>query len=140
VGYGLAKKEQVQFMVARLLNLPELPQPADAADALSRVLTLAGYQTKVAYAAAEALAIAAREHPDVVLLDIGLPDLSGHDLARRLRAEPWGAGMQLIAITGWGQEDDRRKSREAGFNEHLTKPVDPELLIGLIARSKRQVA
>jgi CheY-like chemotaxis protein len=113
---------------------------ADAADALSRVLTLAGFQTKVAYKAVEALAIAAGQHLDVVLLDIGLPDMSGHELARRLRAEPAGTDMQLIAITGWGQEDDRRRSREAGFDEHLTKPVDPELLIGLIARSKRHVA
>jgi CheY-like chemotaxis protein len=113
---------------------------ADAADALSRVLTLAGYQTTVAYTATEAWAIATSQHPDVVLLDIGLPDLSGHELALRLRAEPGGESMQLIAITGWGQEDDRRKSLDAGFNEHLTKPVDPELLIGLIARSKRQVA
>jgi DNA-binding response OmpR family regulator len=110
---------------------------ADAADSLCSVLTLAGFQTQVAYAAAEALEKAANQHPDVVLLDIGLPDLSGHELARRLRAESWGAGLQLIAITGWGQEDDRRKSREAGFDHHLTKPVDPEQLISLIARSKR---
>jgi PAS domain S-box-containing protein len=137
---SVAQPQKVTALGAAGMSVLVVDDNADAADSLSRVLTLAGYQTKVAYAAAEALAIAAREHPDVVLLDIGLPDLSGHELARRLRAEPWGAGMQLIAITGWGQEDDRRKSREAGFDEHLTKPVDPELLIGLIARSKRQVA
>jgi len=74
------------------------------------------------------------------LLDIGLPDMSGHQLAQHLRAEPWGADLQLIAITGWGQEDDRRRSLEAGCDQHLTKPVDPEQLISLIARSNRAVA
>jgi signal transduction histidine kinase/ActR/RegA family two-component response regulator len=137
---AVAQPEKVTALGAAGISVLVVDDNVDAADALCRVLTLAGYQTKVAYKAAEAMAIAASQHPDVVLLDIGLPDLSGHELARRLRAEPWGAGMQLIAITGWGQEDDRRKSREAGFNEHLTKPVDPELLIGLIGRSKRHVA
>jgi len=137
---SVAQPEKVRALGASGVSVLVVDDNRDAADALSRVLTLAGYQTEVAYEAAEALAIAASQHPDVVLLDIGLPDMSGHEVARRLRAEPWGAGMQLIAITGWGQEDDRRKSREAGFDEHLTKPVDPELLIGLIARSKRQVA
>ncbi|MDB6104498.1 MAG: histidine kinase, partial [Gammaproteobacteria bacterium] len=137
---SVAQPEKVRALGASGVSVLVVDDNADAADALSRVLNLAGYQTRVAYEAAEALAIAASRHPDVVLLDIGLPDMSGHEVARRLRAEPWGAGMQLIAITGWGQEDDRRKSREAGFDEHLTKPVDPELLIGLLARSKRDVA
>ena len=113
---------------------------ADAADALSSVLTLIGFKSQVAYTATEALSKAASQHPDIVLLDIGLPDMSGHQLAQRLRAEPWGADLQLIAITGWGQEDDRRRSLAAGFDQHLTKPVDPEQLISLIARSNRSVA
>jgi CheY-like chemotaxis protein len=58
--------------------------------------------------------------------DVGLPNLSGHKVARRLRTEPWGLAVKRIALTGWGSEDDRRKSREAGFDEHLTKPVDPD--------------
>jgi PAS domain S-box-containing protein len=137
---SVAQPEKIRALGAAGVSVLVVDDNADAADALSRVLILAGYQTKVAYEAAMALAIAANLCPDVVLLDIGLPDMSGYELARRLRAEPWGAGMLLIAITGWGQEHDRRKSGEAGFNEHLTKPVDPELLIGLIARSKRDVA
>jgi CheY-like chemotaxis protein len=66
------------------------------------------------------------------LLDIGMPDLSGYEVAQDLRREPWGTGIQLIALTGWGQEEDRRRALEAGFDHHLTKPVDPEHLEGLI--------
>ena len=72
--------------------------------------------------------------PDVALLDLGLPLLSGHEVARQLRSEDWGRAMRLIAVTGWGQEDDRARSREAGFDEHLTKPVDPNALIAAILR------
>lgn len=140
VAQSVAQPEKVTALGASGVSVLVVDDNVDAADSLARVLTLAGYQTTVAYEAAAALAIAARQHPEVVLLDIGLPDMSGHELAHRLRREPWGARMQLIAITGWGQEDDRRRSREAGFDVHLTKPVDPELLIGLLARAKRFVA
>jgi CheY-like chemotaxis protein len=136
----VAQPEKVTALRACGVSVLVVDDNIDAADSLSRVLTLAGYQTTVAYEAAAALSIAAGQRPDVVLLDIGLPSMSGHELARRLRSETWGARMQLIAITGWGQEDDRRKSREAGFDEHLIKPVDPELLIGILARAKRSVA
>jgi len=67
------------------------------------------------------------------MLDIGLPDLSGHELAQSLRREPWGKGMKLIAVTGWGTERDRRMALEAGFDHHLTKPVDPDELDVLVA-------
>jgi len=67
--------------------------------------------------------------PAVVLLDIGLPYLNGYEVARRLRALPWGRTARLIALTGWGQEDDVRRSRESGFDEHFTKPVDPNVLL-----------
>ena len=126
----------MEWALERAAQKLELERGELARRALTEQVALGQQRMQMALA----MAIAASQHPDVVLLDIGLPDLSGHELARRLRAEPWGTGMQLIAITGWGQEDDRRKSREAGFNEHLTKPVGPELLIGLIAPSKRHVA
>jgi CheY-like chemotaxis protein len=71
----------------------------------------------------------------VALLDIGMPRLNGYDLARRLRGQAWGRGMVLIALTGWGQEDDRRRTREAGFDRHLVKPVDPDALQELLARA-----
>jgi CheY-like chemotaxis protein len=69
----------------------------------------------------------------VVLLDIGLPKMNGYDVARRIRQHPWGQGMVLIALTGWGQETDRRRSTEAGFDHHLVKPVDPAELIRLLS-------
>jgi len=137
---SVAQPEKVTALGAAGVLVLIVDDNADAADALSGVLTLAGFETQVAHTAAEALAKAASHHPEIVLLDIGLPDMSGHQLAQDLRAEPWGADLQLIAITGWGQEDDRRRSLEAGCDQHLTKPVDPEQLISLIARSNRAVA
>jgi CheY-like chemotaxis protein len=69
----------------------------------------------------------------VVLLDIGLPRLSGYDVCRRIREEPWGGGVVVIAQTGWGQEQDKARSREAGFNFHMVKPIDPAALERLLA-------
>ena len=73
--------------------------------------------------------------PDVVLLDIGLPKLDGYDVARRIR-ERRGDGVLLVAVTGWGQDEDRRRAREAGFDHHLTKPVDPQAIARLIDDAK----
>ena len=101
----------------------------DAADSLAQFLKLAGYQTRVAYDGRMAVEMAEILEPAVVLLDLGLPHLNGHEVARRLRALPWGRSAVLIALTGWGQEDDVQRSRQAGFDEHLTKPVDPEVLL-----------
>ena len=112
----------------------------DAATSLSYVLALAGYQTAVAHDGNRALELAEKLHPPVVLLDIGLPFMSGHDVARRLRAAPWGQDIRLIAVTGWGHESDRAKSLEAGFDTHLTKPIDPEMLLEHIARAVRGAA
>jgi CheY-like chemotaxis protein len=69
----------------------------------------------------------------VVLLDVGLPQRNGYEAARMIRAEPWGRDVVLIALTGWGQEQDRRRSREAGFDHHLVKPVDPQVLMTLVS-------
>ena len=82
----------------------------------------------------EALRLADLLRPDVVLLDIGMPKLDGYEVARRIRAEPWGKNAVLIALTGWGQDEDRRRSREVGFDSHLVKPLDPEALSTLLAR------
>jgi CheY-like chemotaxis protein len=112
----------------------------DAATSLSYVLTLAGYRTAVAHDGKRALEIAETLKPAIVLLDIGLPGMSGHEVARRLRAAPWGRDLRMIAVTGWGQESDRAKSLEAGFDAHLTKPIDPEMLLEHIARAARNVA
>jgi PAS domain S-box-containing protein len=106
----------------------------DAADTLCLMLKFSGYQTRVAYTAASGLEIAEQVRPEVILLDIGLPEMSGHDFARRVRSERWGAGIRLVAISGWGGEHDRRASQEAGFEEHFTKPADPQMLLRLLGR------
>jgi CheY-like chemotaxis protein len=107
---------------------------ADAANTLALLLQLQGYPVSVEYDAQAALARAAREAPQVCLLDIGLPDIDGYELARRLRALPAGAGAVLIALTGYGQEQDREKSRLAGFDHHLVKPVHIEQLTAILSR------
>ncbi len=105
----------------------------DAADSLAMWLELAGHEVRVAHSGRAALSLAQAFRPDASLLDIGMPDLSGYEVAAELRREPWGSGILLVALTGWGQEDDRRRAREAGFDRHLTKPVDPEALGELLA-------
>lgn len=105
----------------------------DGADSLAQVLEQADYSTRVAYDGVSALALAETFRPQIALLDIGLPSMSGLELARRIRAQSWGASVRLIAVTGWAQENDRRKSVEAGFDEHFTKPVDPDQLLVSIA-------
>lgn len=96
----------------------------DAAVSLAMLLEISGNEIYTAHDGITALATVAEHRPDVVLLDIGLPKLDGHEVCRRIRAEPWGDEVALIALTGWGQEDDRRKSEAAGFDGHLVKPVD----------------
>ncbi|MEO8487543.1 MAG: PAS domain S-box protein [Betaproteobacteria bacterium] len=96
----------------------------DAASSLAMLLEIEGNETFVAHDGAEALAAAERHRPEIVLLDIGLPVLNGYEVARRIREQPWGKHVLLVALTGWGQAEDRRKSREAGFDNHLVKPVD----------------
>jgi CheY-like chemotaxis protein len=100
----------------------------DAADTYSGLLQLSGHHVQTAYGAHQAIALAEAFRPHAMLLDIGLPDLNGCDVARRIREAPWGQRMLLVAITGWGQQDDRQRALEAGFDHHLTKPVASELI------------
>jgi DNA-binding response OmpR family regulator len=109
----------------------------DAAESLCILLGMSGNSVRTAHDGLEAVAVAAEFRPDVVLLDIGLPKLDGHEAARRIREQEGGAGMLLIALTGWGQEEDRRRSREAGFDHHLTKPVEFDSLLRLLAALER---
>ena len=104
----------------------------DSADSLAMLLEITNNQTYLAHDGLEALAAIETHRPDVVLLDIGLPKLDGHEVCRRVREQPWGEDIVIIALTGWGQEDDRRRSQEAGFNGHLVKPVDYEKLLELL--------
>ena len=108
----------------------------DSAESLCVLLDLVGYKTSMAHDGEDALHKAPELKPDVVLLDIGLPKLNGYEVARRIRLEPWGARAILVAITGWGQTEDIDLAREAGFDHHLVKPVEPDTLLSLIAKRK----
>ncbi len=105
----------------------------DSATSLATLLKLTGNETHTAHDGLEAVEAAATFRPDVVLLDIGLPKLNGFEVARRIREQPWSKGMMLVALTGWGQDEDRRKSQEAGFDHHMVKPVDYAALMKLLA-------
>lgn len=105
----------------------------DALEMLRVLLELEGYDVSSAANGLEALRVASADRPDVALIDIGLPGLDGVEVCRRIRAEPWGHAMFLVAQTGWGDEEDRRRCAQAGFDVHLTKPVEPSRLIGLLA-------
>ena len=104
----------------------------DAAVSLAKLLELMGNDTRTAYDGLEALDAAVLFRPDLVMLDIGMPRLNGLDTARKIRGETWGRDVALVALTGWGQTEDRRRSIEAGFDSHLVKPVEPEELIRLL--------
>ena len=98
----------------------------DAADSLKLLLELSGHDTFVAYNGQQALDLGARERPRAFVLDVGMPDMTGYDVARRIRQQAWGRGALLLAVTGWGQDDDKAKAKAAGFDYHFTKPVNPE--------------
>jgi CheY-like chemotaxis protein len=104
----------------------------DAVTSLTVLLRLAAHEVLVARDGAEAVAVATIERPDVILLDIGLPKLDGYQVARRIRDEEWGKDVLIAAVTGWGQEADRARTKDAGFDVHLTKPVDPAALERLL--------
>jgi len=100
----------------------------DAAVSLSMLLQSMGHDTRVVHDGIEALEAAELFRPDVVLLDIGMPRLDGYETARRLASQPWAAAAQIVAVTGWGQETDRQRAKDAGFHRHLVKPVDLDVL------------
>ena len=111
----------------------------DSADSLAILLELEGNQTRTAYDGLEAIQVAGEFRPDVIVLDLGLPKLDGYQAAQRIRGESWGQQMVLVALTGWDDEDDRRRTRDAGFDRHLVKPVDglalQKILLDLPVRS-----
>ena len=104
-----------------------------SAAGLGKLLQPKGHAIRTAHDGLDAVAVAEAFRPDVVLLDIGLPKLDGYEVAYRIRQQPWGQVMVLIALTGWGQESDRQRSQAAGFDHHLVKPVDPAELVCLLA-------
>jgi CheY-like chemotaxis protein len=125
--------ERRQFLRTKETNLQKtesrrrvlvVDDNADSVSSLAMMLDLMGHETAVANDGDEALRVAEAFRPDAIFLDIGLPKMSGHDVARAIRAQPWGKDVVLIAISGWGQPDDMRRSLEAGFNYHLAKPAE----------------
>jgi len=119
---GVAPATTLQDAAYRILVADDL---RDNADTLAQVLRSQGHEVYTAYNGEEALSEAEARRPDVILLDLGMPRLSGFEACRRLRRLPWARDVVMIAVTGWGQDDDRRRSQEAGFDHHLVKPVDP---------------
>ena len=105
----------------------------DGAKTLSMMLKILGNDTRTAYDGQQGVDMAEEYRPDVILLDIGLPKLNGYEACRRIREQPWGKDVVMIAATGWGQDDDRRRSQEAGFDHHLVKPVAPQTLMKILA-------
>ena len=104
-----------------------------SADSMATLLQLTGHEAHTAYDGLEAVAATTAFRPDVILLDIGLPKLNGYEAARKIREQPWGKNIVMVALTGWGQDEDRQKSKEAGFNGHLVKPVELTALMKLLA-------
>jgi two-component system CheB/CheR fusion protein len=120
-----------QVLAARVLVADD---NVDAVKSLKLCLEMWGCQVETANDGRAALDLAARIRPDVALLDLGMPGLTGLDVARGIRRQPWGRETTLVAITGWGQEQDRKRSREAGFDYHLIKPVAPMVLADVLAK------
>jgi CheY-like chemotaxis protein len=149
-GVGQGSEFVVRLPIAAAAPEPPAPEPAagepatpparrilvvddnpDTATSLATLLELTGNETHIAHDGLEAAAATFR--PDIVLLDIGLPKMDGFEAARKIREQPWGKTMVMVALTGWGQEEDRRESRESGFDGHMVKPVDFAALKKLLA-------
>jgi CheY-like chemotaxis protein len=138
--------ERPRELVAALAQTPSLSSADvrilvvddnhDAADSLGELLRMAGHSVTVTYDGASSIAAADQFHPQVVLLDIGMPGMDGYAVAGHFRRRPAGDGTLLIAITGWGQPGDKRRALNAGFDHHLTKPVDPTTLLNLISQPR----
>ena len=107
---------------------------------MGMMLRIMGNELRMVYDGLEAVKAAGEFQPNVVLLDIGLPKLNGYEAARRIREQPLGKRMVLIALTGWGQDEDKRHSKEAGFDHHMVKPVEPAALMNLLAGLQHSLA
>ncbi len=139
----LTTVHEARSTVASVPNGPTLrilvvDDNVDAAEALAALLEISGHATWLAHTGQDALSVAAEQRPDVLLLDIGLPGIDGYEVARRIRADRSVPQPLLVALTGWGAEEDRRKGRDAGFDEHLVKPVDHTRLSTLLRAVPRR--
>ena len=118
---------------SRPLRVLVVDDNRDAADSCAMMLKLSGHQVETTYNGTRALQVGESFRPHVVLLDIGLPDINGYEVARRIRHSAWGAELPLVAVTGWGKEEDRERAYAAGFDHHLTKPVVPEAVESVVS-------
>jgi len=122
------------------LRILVVDDSADSAESMGMILSMGGHEVRTALDSGEAERIALEFRPDVVLLDIGLPGTDGYEVARRLRSEPTLQGIYVVAVTGYGQDEDRKRSEEAGFHAHLVKPVDPATLRVVMAAARNRTA
>jgi CheY-like chemotaxis protein len=127
---GVSANESVPSGVRRILVVDD---NADAADSLGQLLEMLGNEVRTAYDGEAGVAAAGEFRPDLIFLDLGMPKMNGYEACRRVRGQPWGEGVTLVALTGWGQDDDRRKTADAGFDHHLVKPVEYAALTKLMA-------
>jgi PAS domain S-box-containing protein len=141
-GPGTGSEFLVHLPVAEVPSRPEpgtrrrvlvVDDNEDSAVIMSMLLNYMGHETRTAFAGHAALAAAAEYRPDAVLMDIGLPEIDGYEVCRRIRSQPWGRNMVLVAVTGWGHDEDKQRAREAGFDDHLTKPADLDELRRVLA-------
>lgn len=98
----------------------------DSAQSFAMLLSFSGHEVRIAHDGAEALSVVREFRPDFAFLDIGMPGLTGYEVAQAVRAESWGQEIKLIAVTGWGQAEDRNRAHSAGFDRHMVKPIDPD--------------
>lgn len=110
----------------------------DAADSLAMLLKLQGHKGRVAHSGPAALEVRKGYTPDVMFLDIGMPEMDGNEVARRMRQQPGLENVVLAALTGWGQKEDRRRTAEAGFDHHLVKPPEPKAVEDVLGKMKRR--
>jgi CheY-like chemotaxis protein len=134
----LAKDEigrtgQVGQTARRSLRILVVDDNVSAAGSLAIMLRLMGHEAQTAQDGPEGVAAASQFRPEVILLDIGMPRVNGFEVARSIREKPWGRSVRLVALTGWGQDEDRQRSEEAGFDAHIVKPVEPAALERLLA-------
>ena len=126
-------KPSVTHTPVRRFKILVVDDNYDSALSLAMMLSIMGHDTRTAHDGESAVDTAESFQPEVILRDIGLPKLNGYEVAQRIREKPWGAAMYLIAVTGWGQDEDRQRSSEVGLNQHMVKPVEPSALEKLLA-------
>ena len=116
--------------MARILVVDDSPTDSHK---MMHLLAKHGHQVLTAATGSDGIEVASEEQPDVILMDLGMPRMNGYDAARHIREQEWGKNIVLIALTGWGQEEDRQRTKEAGFDHHLVKPAEPAVLRNLLA-------